>query len=332
MDKVDFAIPDEYRQMQLLVRKYVQTELIPLENIVYERGEISRDLWSELVAKSKALGLYAPFAPEEYGGAGLNSCLAYMLMSEEMGRTIDAFKYLVGLGYETGADVATKEQLGRYYSRIWQGTSRFFVAVTEPDAGTDVLGMKSTAVRRGDGWVINGSKLFISHFGEADWGIIFALTDKAKRRVSAFLIETNTPGLTGRRLQTMGVRGQNLYEVFMDECFVPQSSLLGEEGKGLRLFMGYLDLIRMRVGVRGLGVAQRCLEMTLDYVKQRKIFGKPLATFQALQFMLVDLWMEIETTRSLLLRAYAEMDNNGRIYIPDSCACKVLGSEVGGGM
>lgn len=329
---MDFNIPYEYKQLQLLVRDYIESELRPLEvEVDNMEDEIDDELWGRLLKRAQELGIYPAFAPEPYGG-GIRSWLAHILVSEEIGKTNLAFRHLMDTGFEEGVDEATEYQLEKFYIPLWRGEKRLAGGITEPDAGSDNLAMKTTAVKQNGKWVINGMKHFVSHASRADFFFIVTMSDPQQKRVSIFLIDKDTPGFTvGKYQKMMGFRGGGQYEVYLDNVVVPQENLIGEEGKGLRIFFALLNLYRLRVGAWGIGAADYALQNAISYAKQRVTFGQPLATRQAIQGMIVDSWAEIESARWLTYHTCWKADQKcalDEIILP-AAMCKIMGSELG---
>jgi len=321
---MDFEVPEEYRAMQQLARRFVVDELRPLEKVVEENEGLPSETLLRLRDRSRELGLLAPFTPEEEGGGGMPfSNLAYILLCEIMGSTCVIFRGLVGRGGRTGSsELAAAAEGG------------FWAAITEPDAGSDQKGMKTTAIKDGDEWVINGMKHLISGVtGPGNQpmgrqGLVYALTDKENRRVTPFLVKVGTPGFTiGRQQKLMGTRGVFVNELYFDDCRVPDTNQIGGEGMGLRHFLSMMAMARLEIGAYGMGAAQYCLDRCIDYAAHRVIFGQPLAMRQAIQWMITDSWMEIEQLRWLLYRTAWGMDQ-GEDFRMGYSACKVLGSEL----
>lgn len=330
---MDFSIPYEHGQLQLLVRRFIDNELRPLEKEIIEQRDrqIPEEMWQGLVKKSRELGLFDAFVPVEYGGRGIRSWLAHILVYEEIGKFYKDFRRLFDCGYEIGSSVATKDQIERFYMPVWRGEKRLSFGLTEPDAGSDNLAMKTVAIKKNGNWVINGMKHFITFAKECDVFGIFAKTDIEKRRISMFLVDKNTPGLKiGRRQKTMGPF-ENLGEVYLDDVVVPQSNMVGGEGKGMRIAFTDMALYRLRMGALGLGAAEYALKAAIDYAKKRVTFGQPLATRQAIQAKIVDSWMEIENVRWLTYYAASKADQGAspEEITPLAAASKVMGTTMG---
>jgi len=328
---MDVTIPEEYRSLKQLAKTFREKELAPLESHIDQEGFISQDLWKQLVAKSKAIGLFNAFVPEKYGGGGIRSWLAHILVWEEIGKTLTVFRRLFDNGYEVGVKEATEEQIRQFYIPVWQGEKRMAYALTEPDAGSDSLAMKTTATSKGNKWVVNGMKYFVSAAPVSDFICTFAMTDKERRRVTAFLLHKDTPGITlGRVQKLMGSHATEPSEVYFDDCLVDNSNVLGEVGKGLRLFFSNLNLWRLRVGAAGIGAAEYAVEACIRYAKQRITFGQALAKRQAIQGMIIDSWIEAEQARWLTYSTCAKADEGASIenLMLPSAAAKVAATEM----
>lgn len=323
---MDFEIPEEYRAMCNLARRFLEEELRPLEKVVEQRGELPQEDRERLTKRAKELGLWAPFAPEEEGGGGMpHSWLARMLLMEVMGSTCLSLRGFVGRG---------GRRLGPVGEIASAEEGRMFTAITEPNAGSDQRSVETTAVKDGDEWVINGVKHLISGVTGADGrvianrGLIYCKTDKEGRRLTPFLVEVGTPGFTvGRQQKIMGMRGVYVNELYLDNCRVPDCNRLGGEGTGLRTFLTAIAAERVGIGASGVGAAQFCLDKSIDFAGQRITFGQPLIARQFIQAMLVEMAIRTETTRWLVYRTAWQMDQGEDPRFGYS-ACKILGSEL----
>jgi acyl-CoA dehydrogenase len=310
---MDFELPPEMQMLRDNLRRYVYKEMIPIEReTTTEDEELKPEFRSRFEQGMKTLGLWQFDVPEEYGGGGLNA-LASCIVREELSRTIGV---PARHGEITGPKVrailyeCSDEMKERYLFPVLRGEKRACFAQTEPDAGSDPGSMRTTAVRDGDHYVINGSKRFISGANAADFMQLMAATDRSKGSrggISCFLVDMNTPGVSvGRAQKTM--MGDRVYEIFLENVRVPVSHRVGEEGKGFGLAQRWLGLGRLLHGARALGVAERCLELAATYAKQRVTFGKPLSERQAVQFMLVDSYIELRAARFLVWDAACKID------------------------
>ena len=330
---MDFTIPYEYDQLRLLARKFIDTELRPLEKEVEKiEGVIPRDMWKGLVKKAQDLGLYDAHVPTEYGGGGIRSLLAHVLVQEEVGKTLLCFRHLFYSGYEVDISRLTEDQIEKWCVPFWRGEARWAGGISEPDAGSDLWRMQTTAVKKGDTWVINGMKHFVSTAADADIIWVISMTHPEERGFTILVVEKDTPGFSIGNLQhMMGQHGEGQYEIHLDDVVVPADHMLGEEGKGATMFYGLINVSRVRAGAWGLGAADYALNASLNHAKQRVTFGQPLSNRQAIQGMLIDSWMEIETTRSLMYRTawMVDQEMSSRELLLSVTACKILGTDLG---
>lgn len=307
-----FELPDEIVMLRDTVRKFVDREMIPIERETRIGHKLKPEMETHLREKARALGLALYDVPVEYGGLGLG-LLAKATVWAELARSIalpprggDIFGPSVSpILYQLNAD-----QKQRYLLPTIKGHLKWCFAQTEPDAGGDPGGMRTTAVREGDHYVINGNKRFISHAEDADFVQLIAATDRAKGShggISAFVVDMKTPGITLLRQQEL-VIDDRPWEIAFDDVRVPVENRIGEEGDGFRHAQDWLNVGRLRHGARGIGVIERCLELGTRYAKQRKTFGQPLADRQAVQWMLVDSYMELHQLRLMVYDAATKYD------------------------
>lgn len=342
---MDLSLSDEQRLLVETARRFVSEELIPLEERVEADGALDPATARAIFEKSKALGLYASNIPEEYGGGGL-SALDTCLVEEQFGRTSDILiRRAFGNVYEVllAGNEAQKE---RWLLPTVRGERTCSIAITEPGAGSDAAGIRTRAVRDGDGWLLSGQKQFISDAAYSDFFVVSAVTDpdKGARGISLFLVDKGLPGFTvGRDQPMMGLRGTSHLELYFDNVRLGPECLLGQEGQGLRLAFETLGRIRLaHVGARAVGKASRLFELMTDHARERHQFGRPIGEFQMVQQMLTDSAIDIETARLLVLRAAHEIDRGGsareRISMVKVYAAEALGRvadraiQVFGGM
>jgi acyl-CoA dehydrogenase len=329
---MDFALSEEQRLLMTTARRFVETELLPLEKDVEEKGTLAPELARAITEKAKALGLFALNIPEEYGGGGL-SALDNVMVEEEFGHTSDILvRRSLGNVYEVllAGDAAQKERWLKPAARAERVCS---VAFTEPGAGSDAAGIKTRAKRDGDGWLLNGHKYFISDGEFADFFVVSAVTnpDAGGKGISLFLVDKGAPGFTvGRDQAMMGLRGTSHVELYFDNVKLDAGNLLGGEGNGLKLTFETLGRIRlMQIGARAVGRATRIFTLMTDYARERKQFGKPVGDFQMIQQMLADSAMEIEATRLMVRRAAFAIDEGvdarDRISMVKVYAAETLG-------
>src|SRR5438309_11138495 len=310
---MDFALSYEQKMILDNTREFVRRELMPLESQV-TRAEIEGrtfpdpETYKALQQKAKAAGLWGLLTPEEYGGANLGMMMT-ALISMETSRALIPFSYggyAVNILYRGNA-----EQKQRYLVPTIEGDRTSCFALTEPDTGSDATNIQMPAVRDGAAWILNGRKVFITNGLEADFAIVFAVTDKGKGHqggVTAFLVD-RAMGWSSQPIQTMGA--WRPAEISFDGVRVPQENVLGEVGKGFQLAMAWIGQGRIIIPARAVGQAQRLLEMALDYSRQRIAFGRPIAEYQAIQWMLADSAVEIEQVKWLVLNAAWEADQGG---------------------
>lgn len=308
---IDFSLSDEQRAVRDWVRTFVERELMPLENEVLrrERAGAEPGLNANEVKELRALARKSDFwgveTPEEYGGMGLDPITAAVIETE-LGRTFLTFKF--GGEADNILFYANEQQKREYLQPTIDGERKSCFAITEPGAGSDAKAIRSTAVRDGDSWVINGEKTFITGGNEADFALVFAVTDQDKGAnggVTCFLVDREH-GWTSEPIDTMGER-RPASLVFQD-VRVPHANILGEEGRGFELAMKWIGKGRYLLPARALGGCERLLDMAIDYSRTRQTFGAPIADRQAIQWMIADSQTEIEALRLLVLHAAWQVD------------------------
>jgi acyl-CoA dehydrogenase len=325
--------PDTFNQLLDSVNRFVRERLAPAEHQVAETDEIPEDI----VRDMKALGLFGLTVPEEYGGLGLT-------MEEEvevmfaMGQTSPCFRSLfgttVGIGSQGILFDGTEAQKKKYLPRLATGELIASFALTEPEAGSDAASLKTTAVRDGDFYIVNGTKRFITNAPHAGIFTLMARTDpkdKGAGGVSAFIVDRGTPGVSiGKRDKKMGQRGAHTADVVFDNAKVPVSQLIGgREGQGFKTAMKVLEKGRIHIAAICVGVAERMQRDALKYAVERRQFGQPIAEFQLVQAMLADSQAEIYAARSMVLDASRKRDEGRNVSTEASC-CKLFASEMCG--
>jgi acyl-CoA dehydrogenase len=308
---MQFELTEEQTLIVNTVRRFVESELIPLEDEIEETGRLDPVKARALFEKSRALGFYAMNIPTEYGGGGL-SAVDTMLVEEQFGHTKDILiRRAFGNVYESllEGDAAQKE---RWLLPAVRGERTCSIAITEPGAGSDAAAIKTRADKTGDGYTLNGNKHFISDGLFSDFFIVSAVTDPAARprHVSLFLVDKSLPGVVvGRDQPMMGLTGTSHIELFFDNVQLGREHLLGTEGQGLALAYSTLGRVRLaQVGARAIGKASRLLKLMTDYANERRQFGKAIGEFQLIQQMIADSVIEINAARLMLLRAAWEID------------------------
>ena len=302
---MEFALTDEQQQLRRTVREFAEGEILPH---VMEWDEASR-FPSELIPKMAEMGFLGVIFPEKYGGAGMGY-VEYAIIIEELSRVDGSVGIIVAAHNSLCTNhlykFGTEEQKKKYVEPLAQGKKLGCWSLTEPEAGSDAGGTRTKAVRQGDGWVINGSKTFTTNGHYADVCVGMAVTDATKKShgISAFVIEKGTPGFKpGKKENKLGLRASDTSEVIFTDCKVPAASLVGKEGEGFVNSLQILDGGRISIASLGLGMAQGAYEAAVKYAKQRKQFGKAIAEFQAIQFKLADMAMQIEAARLLTYKA-----------------------------
>ncbi len=311
------------------MREFAETEIRPF----VREWDAVQAFPRSLVTKMAALGLMGIQFPEEYGGAGM-SAIEYCIAVEELARVDPSVSLSVaahnGLGAAHIFMFGTEEQKRRYLVPLARGEQVAAWGLTEPTAGSDAARIRTAAARDGDGWVINGTKTFITHGSIGDVVVAMAVTDKTRghRGISAFIVERGNPGLAaGRKEDKLGMRASDTSEVIFRDCRVPANALLGNENEGYINTLQVLDAGRIGIAALGVGLAQGAYEVARRYALERTQFGQPIASFQAIQWKLVDLATRIESSRLLTYRA-AYLKDQGRRTSRESSMAKLLSSEV----
>jgi acyl-CoA dehydrogenase len=329
---MDLELPEELRMLKKTVADFVDRELIPIERTTMDGPVMRADIRAELEGKAKALGLWLLDVPAEYGGQGL-SLLGMVVVWEELARTIalpPRGPLIFGPDIRPVLFTLNAAQKEKYLYPVLRGEKVTAFAQSEPDAGSDPGAMRTTAVRKGDHYVINGYKRWITNAGSADFFQLVAATDRAKGSrggLSMFLVDADTPGLklVGR---TETMMGDAPYEIAFDDVKVPVENLIGQEGEGMKAAQTWITAGRLYQACRGLGVARRCLDLAARYAKQRVTFGAPLAERQAVQFMLADSYMEHHMTQLMVYQLAARTDA-GVATRHESYMAKIAGTELG---
>lgn len=324
-----FTLTEEHQSIQKMVREFAEKRVAPTAAERDEKELFPRDIFDEM-GKLGLLGL--PY-PEEYGGGGMDF-ISYAIAVEEISRVCGSTG--IGLSVHTSLcswpifKYGTEEQKQKYLKPLAEGTKLGAFGLTEPNAGTDVAAGSSTAVKDGDSYILNGTKVFNTNGGEAEIEIIFAVTDKAAgmKGMSAFIVEKGTPGLSfGKTEVKMGIRSSVQREVIMENVRVPAANLLGKEGDGFKIAMTTLDGGRIGVAAQSVGLAQGALEAAIKYSKQRVQFGKPIATQQAVSFMLAEMATKVEAARLMTYRA-AYHKSHHLPYSKEAAMAKMFASDV----
>jgi acyl-CoA dehydrogenase len=325
---LNFELPEEIRMLKDTVRKFVDRELIPIERTARENNKLRPEVRAHLTAKANELGLAGYDVPQQYGGLGMG-LIAKVTVWAELGRTIA----LPSRGIDVfGPNVSpilyhlNEAQKKKYLLPTIRGELNWCLAQTEPDAGGDPGGMRTTAVRQGDHYVINGTKRFITGADEAHFTQLIAATDRSKGShggISAFIVDMKAPGVRLLRAQELVVDDRP-WEIAFEDVKVPVENRIGEEGEGFSHAQHWLNVGRIRHGARSMGVIERCLELGTQYAKQRVTFGKPLAERQAVQWMLAESFMELHQLRLMVYDAAWKYDQ-GRDIRAEAYMAKIFG-------
>ncbi|HET6828671.1 MAG TPA: acyl-CoA dehydrogenase family protein [Ramlibacter sp.] len=325
--------PETLNQLLDAVNRFVREKLVPAEHVVAETDEIPEDL----VRGMKELGLFGLTIPEEYGGLGVTMEEEVMVMFA-MGQTSPCFRSLfgttVGIGSQGILMDGSDAQKKKYLPRLATGELIASFALTEPEAGSDAASLRTTAIRDGDHYVVNGTKRFITNAPQAGLFTLMARTnpeDKGAGGVSAFIVERGTPGITiGKRDKKMGQRGAHTADVIFENCRVPASQIIGgREGQGFKTAMKVLEKGRIHIAAICVGVAERMLRDALNYAVERRQFGQPIAEFQLVQAMLADSQAELYAAKSMVIDAARKRDEGLNVSTEASC-CKLFASEMCG--
>jgi len=326
---LDFNLTETQKLFQKTVREFCEKKLKPIADKIDKEEYFPKDLYKEM----GRMGLLGMTVPQKYGGAGIDR-ISYMIALEEIGRvcgstalTIEAHNSLgIGHIYEKG----TEEQRKKYLPKLCTNGSLASWALTEPNAGSDAAAGNTTAVLKGNEWLINGTKQFITSADLADVTILMAMTDKSKgaKGISAFIIEKDTPGFKiGQTEDKLGLRGSHTVELILEDCRIPKENLLGEKDLGFVGAMNILDRGRTAIAAMSVGIAQAALEDSIEYAKQRQQFGRPIAKFQAIQWMIADMATNVDAARLLVYRA-ADMEDKNVRFTKEAAMAKLFASEM----
>lgn len=315
---MDFKLSEDQEMIKQQAHDFAERFLAPTVAERDKNHEFNRDLMNQMAEN----GFFGICFPEEYDGLGLD-VLSYIVAVEELSKVDD------GAGITLSACVSlcatpiymfgTEEQKKKYLAPICRGEKLGAFGLTEPGAGTDAAGQQTTAVLKGDKYILNGSKIFITNGKEADTYVVFAMTDKSKgvHGISAFILEKGMPGFKfGKIEDKMGGHTSITAELVFEDCEVPKENLLGQEGEGFKIAMETLDGGRIGVGAQALGIAEGALDAAVKYSKEREQFGRPISKFQAISFKLADMKMKIDAARYLVYRAAYLKDQHGDYSAP----------------
>jgi len=326
---MDFELNEEQEQIRQSIREFAEAELAPHKS----EWDEAQHFPVELRPKFAELGIMGVLIPEEYGGAGMGY-VEYATIIEEIARVDPSIALAIAAHNSLGAGhiniAANHAQKEKYLTPLARGDAFAAWGLTEPSSGSDASSMRTTAVRRKGGWVINGSKNFITNATFAETTVALAISDRTAgtHGISAFIVERGAKGFSiAKKENKLGMRASDTAAIVFDDCFVPDSNLIGEAGQGFIQAMKVLDGGRISIAALAVGIAQGAYEAALKYAKERHQFGRPISEFQAIQFKLADMATETEAARLMTLRA-AEMKNRGKVTTKESSMAKLYASEV----
>ncbi len=325
----DFGLGDEIDMLRESVREFANDHIAPRAAEIDASNRFPRELWPKL----GDLGLLGITVEEKDGGAGLGY-LAHVVAMEEISRASAS----IGLSYGAHSNLCVNqlrrwgsaEQKEKYLPGLISGEHVGALAMSEPGAGSDVMGMRTTAVRDGDHYVLNGSKMWITNGPEADVSVIYAVTGPdrpASGKLSAFIVERDFPGYSvAQKLDKLGMRGSDTSEIVLEDCRVPAENLVATEGKGAGILMSGLDYERLVLGAGPLGIMRACFDLVMPYVHDRKQFGRPIGTFQLMQGQIADMYTTMNACRAYVY-AVAKACDRGRTTRFDAAGCILFASE-----
>lgn len=326
---MEYFLTEQQKTIKSLARRIAEEKILPVRAELDEREEFPWDIMKDLADSD----MFRIFIPEQYEGLG-GGCLDLCLVVEEISRICSAVavSYAASsLGSFALLEYGTEEQKQKYLPDIASGKKLAAFALTESTAGSDAGAIKTTAERANGGYVLNGTKQFITNGGDAEIYTVIALTDKARgaRGASAFLVEKDTPGFSfGKKEKKMGIRASSTRELIFRNCFVPGENLLGREGMGFLITMKVLDHSRPGIGAQAVGLAQGALEAAADYARERVQFGHPIFALQAVQHMLADMAIQVEAARALVYAVARTIDSGAKNISEESAMAKVFASDI----
>ena len=324
----DFGLGDDVDMLRESVQAFAEDRIAPRAAEIDETNRFPRDLWPEL----GELGLLGITVEEEFGGSNLGY-LAHVVAMEEISRASAS----VGLSYGAHSNLCVNqlrrwgsaEQKAKYLPPLVSGEHVGALAMSEPGAGSDVMGMRTRAVRDGDHYVLNGRKMWITNAPEADVTILYAVTDETQRkpRLSAFIVEKGAPGYAvAQKLDKLGMRGSDTAEIVLDDCRVPAENLLGEEGRGAAILMSGLDYERLILAAGPLGIMRAAFDLVMPYVHERQQFGRPIGTFQLMQGKIADMYTTMNACRAYVYAVAKASDRSDATRF-DAAGCILLAAE-----
>lgn len=326
---MDYLLTEEQKMLREMVSKFAKEKIAP----VASENERNHRFPSEIIREASELGLMGIAYPQEYGGAGMDF-VSYFLAIEEISRWCASTGVIISAHSSLVCDpiyrFGTEEQKRKYLPDLLSGKKIGSFSLTEAQAGSDAGNTKTTAIKNGNKWILNGSKLFATNGAEADIFVLIASTDPGKKTkgVSAFIVEKDMPGyVIGKIERKLGIRSSSTAEIILENVEVPEENLLGELNQGFKIAMVTLDGGRLGIAAQALGIARACLEDSVKYSKERVQFNQPIANFQALQWMMADMWVEYNAAWLLTWRA-SVLKDKGLSYTVESAMAKLKASEV----
>ncbi|MGR9048461.1 acyl-CoA dehydrogenase [Halobacillus faecis] len=327
---MNLQFTDEQEMMRKMVRDFAEKEVAP----AVERMEREDRFPSELLPKMGELGLMGVPIPEKYGGAEMDY-ISYIIAIQEISKVSATLGVILSVHTSVGTNpilyFGTEEQKNKYIPKLASGEYLGAFALTEPSAGSDASSLKTRAVKQGNHYILNGSKVFITNGGNADTFIVFARTNpdvETKRGLSAFIVERDTPGFSiGKAEKKMGLHGSSTVSLNFDQCEVPVSQRLGEEGEGYKIALANLNIGRIGIAAQSLGIAEAALEHAVSYAKEREQFGRPIAHLQGVSFKLADMATEVEASKLLVYNA-ASLQAAGKKCGKEVSMAKLMASKT----
>lgn len=327
---MDLTFTEEQNMMRKMVRDFAETEISPIIEDMEETDEFPK----EVTVKMGKLGLMGIPLPEKYGGTGMDFT-SYIIAIHELSRVSAAVGVILSVHTSVGTNpifyFGTEKQKQCYVTKLARGEYIGAFGLTEPGAGSDAGSLRTRAVKKGDNYVLNGSKVFITNGEVADTFVVFARTDQEAEQhhgISAFIVERNTPGFSfGKKERKMGLNGSGTVELIFDDAEVPAENLLGEEGEGFKIAMANLDFGRIGIAAQSLGISEAALGFATDYAKERKQFGRSIGAQQAVGFKLADMATEVEAAKLLTYRA-ANLRSKGAAGSKEASMAKLFASTA----
>ena len=326
---MDFSLTEEQKMLKTMVQDFATKELEPIAAQIDEESRFP----AESVKKMAELGLTGLGLPEEYGGSGGGAtelCIAIEEISRVCASTSTILLASSGLGGGPLSVYGTEEQKKRFLTPVATGEKLAAFALTEAGAGSDPAALEATATRHNNGYLLNGTKIFITNGAEAGITLVFATIDKSLRHrgITAFIVEKDAPGFSvGKHEHKLGIRASSTVELLFEDCFVPEENRLGNEGEGFKIALNTIDASRVVVAAQALGIAQGAFDKALTYAKERQQFGQPIINFQAIQWMLADMATQIDAARLLTYRA-TYLQDEGLPFTKEASMAKVFAAET----